>query len=198
MKLDRSTILILLGIVIAIFIFNIFTREGFYDNVLVSGTGLSVGPINGMPPAMPPTMPPASAMPPTMPPAMPSATQLATSIDLPAATKTVQPIATVAAPLTQVGSLGIQPIATQQVTDMAGNQAVSSIQKGVVSTDSMPAAVAPTSGSFMGPTMGVSSGSSSMDSCGSDTCGSDTCGSDTCNSGSNDGNPSILGRLFNF
>lgn len=46
MNLDRTTIFTLLAIIIAIYLFNIFTREGFYDEVVVSGSGLSVGPVN--------------------------------------------------------------------------------------------------------------------------------------------------------
>jgi hypothetical protein len=167
MKLDRSTIWILLGIVIVIFIFNIFTREGFYEDVVVSGTGLSVGPITGKPAA--PATKAASARKASR--ARATATPAPTSssaMDLPAATMTVQPTA----PLVQVGSSGMKPISTQQVTDMAGTKAVASIQKGVVSTDSMPAAIAPTRGSIGGPTMGASCKSSSIDSCGSDNCDS--------------------------
>ena len=178
MKLDRSTAFILLGLVIVIVMFNYFTREGFYDNVVISGTGLTVGPITNTPPAamppatMPPaTMPPATMPPPTMPPvtsAMPDA--MSSIMDLPAATVTIQPDA----PLTQVGRFGMQPIGTQQVTDPVGTNAVSSIQKGVVSTDSTPSAIASTRGTVVGPTMG-----SSMDSCSDDGC--NDCNDDDCN-----------------
>lgn len=114
-KLARSTIFILLGMMLFIFIFNMFTREGFYENVTISGTGLSVGPITGT-------------------------------------------LTASAAPRTQVGSLGMQSIRTQQATDM-------------------PAAIAPTRGSVIGPTMGASS----MDSCSDNSCGGDNCCDNGCN-----------------
>ena len=176
MKLDRSTAFILLGLVIVIVMFNYFTREGFYDSVVISGTGLTVGPITNTPPAaMPPAATPSAAMPPAATPsaAMPSATPdtMASIMDLPAATVTIQPDA----PLTQVGRFGMRPIATQQVTDPVGTNAVSSIQKGVVSTDSTPRAVASTRGAVIGPRMG-----SSMDSCSDDSC-EDDCNDDGCN-----------------
>jgi len=178
MKLDRSTTFILLGLVIVIVIFNIVTREGFYEEVVIRGTGLTVGKITGKPNATPKVMP--KATPKAMPKAMPKATPNATTspvFDLPAATVTVQPDA----PLTQVGSFGMQPIATQQVTDIVGRNAVSSIQKGVVSTDSMPGAIAPTRGSVIGPRMGPSSCKRmSMDSCSTDSC-EDDCNDDGCN-----------------
>jgi len=170
MKLDRTTLFALIGIVIVIVIFNIVTREGFYEDVVVSGTGLSVGQITGKPSATPTAATPRAAKPRAA-----RATTKSSAIDLPAATVTVQP----AAPLTQVGSLGMQPIGTQQVTDTAGTNAVSSIQNKVASTDSMPGAIAPTRGSCMGPTMGPSSCKDSMDSC--DDC--DGC-DDGCNKSS--------------
>jgi hypothetical protein len=90
--------------------------------------------------------------------------------DLPAATVTTMPIALISNPQGNPLTMG-----TQQVADMNGTQAAASIQNKVVPTDSMPAAVVPTSGSVMGPTMGPSSCmDSSMDSC------EDDCG---CNSG---------------
>ena len=170
MKLDRTTLFALIGIIIVIVIFNIVTREGFYEDVVVSGTGLSVGPITGKPSATPTASKPRAARSRAA-----RATTKSSAIDLPAATVTVQP----AAPLTQVGSLGMQPIITQQVTDTAGTNAVSGIQNKVVSTDSMPGAIAPTRGSCMGPTMGPSSCKDSMDSC--DDC--DGC-DDGCNKSS--------------
>ena len=164
MNMDRTAVhLILLGIGIVIVIFNIVTREGFYEDVVVSGTGLSVGPITGKPSATPRAARSRAAT------ATATATTKSSAMDLPAATVTVQPTA----PRTQVGSLGMQPIGTQQVTDTAGTNAVSSIQNKVVSTDSMPGAIAPTRGSCMGPRMGPSSCKDSMDSC-DDSCDSDS------------------------
>jgi hypothetical protein len=162
MKLDRTTLFTLLGIVIIIFIFNIITREEFYEDVVVSGTGLSVGAITGKASAKP-----TAAKPKATRSRAATASAKSSAIDLPAATVTVQP------PLTQVGSLGMQPIGTQQVIDAAGTNAVSSIQNKVVSTDSMPGAIAPTRGACMGPTMGPSSCKDSMDSC-DDSCDSDS------------------------
>jgi hypothetical protein len=175
MKLDRSTAFMLLGLVIVIVMFNYFTREGFYDNVVISGTGLTIGPITNTPPAATPSaaMPPAGMPPAATPSAATPATPTTMSsiMDLPAATVTIQPDA----PLTQVGRFGMRPIATQQVTDPVGTNAVSSIQKGVVSTDSTPRAVASTRGAVVGPRMG-----SSMDSCSDDSC-EDDCNDDGCN-----------------
>jgi len=173
MKLDRTTLFTLVGIVIVIVIFNIFTREGFYESVVVSGTGLSVGEITGKASAMSKAemkkaaMPKAATPKAAMPKAAMASAKPSSPIDLPAATVTVQP------PLTQVGSLGMQPIGTQQVTDAAGINAVSSIQNKVVPTDSMPGAIAPTRGACMGPTMGPSSCmDSSMDY--DDSCDNDS------------------------
>jgi hypothetical protein len=172
MKLNRTTLFTLLGIVIIIFIFNICTREEFYEDVVVSGTGLSVGAITGKASA---TTKAATTKAEMKKAAMPKAatSRAATAsakpsspIDLPAATVTVQPNA----PLTQVGSLGMQPISTQQVTDAAGINAVSSIQNKVVPTDSMPGAVAPTRGACMGPTMGPMDSSMDYD----DSCDNDS------------------------
>jgi hypothetical protein len=180
MKLDRTTLFTLVGIVIVIVIFNIFTREGFYESVVVSGTGLSVGEITGKASATPKaatskaemkkaaTSKAATSKAEMKKAAMASA-KPSSPIDLPAATVTVQPNA----PLAQVGSLGMQPISTQQVTDAAGINAVSSIQNKVVPTDSMPGAIAPARGACIGPKMGPSSCmDSSMDY--DDSCESDS------------------------
>jgi len=190
MKLARSTILILIGMVIAIAIFNYFTREGFNDQVVISGTGLAVGPITSRTNASATgrgiAAPVAAAN-------NTASSRLSSAINLPSATITVQPTVRTT-PLTQVGSLGIQPINTQQVTDMAGASAVSNIQKGVVSTDSAPGAApgaasgaasgaAPrvtasiSSGSMNSPVMGPSScRDTSMDYC-------DDCDNSDCNDG---------------
>jgi hypothetical protein len=74
-----------------------------------------------------------------------------------------------------MGSLGMKPIATQQVTDKAGIKAASRIQSKMAPTDSMSAATAPR-GIVIGPTMGPSD--SSMDSCDNDY-------DDGCNDGCN-------------
>lgn len=174
MKLDRTTLFTLIGIVIVIVIFNIVTRTEFYEDVVISGTDLSVGQITGKASATPKAATPKAAMKKA---AMPKAAMKkaatasakpSSAIDLTAATVTVQP------PLTQVGSLGMRPIGTQQVTDAAGTNAVSSIQNKVASTDSMPGAFARTCGVRVGPTMGATSCTDySMDDC-DDSCDSDS------------------------
>ena len=165
MKLDRSTLCSLLGLVIIIAIFNVFTREGFYDEVVIRGTGLSVSPITGTPKdkakdkAKDKSKDNAKDKSKAMQKADPAA--MSSAMDLQAATVTQEPTA----PLTQMGSLGMKPIATQQVTDKAGIQAASRIQSKMTPTDSMSAASAPR-GIVIGPTMGPSD--SSMDSCDND------------------------------
>ena len=160
-----AAILLVAGLIMTIVKF--FTNEGFYiDTPPMPGNVQLTGSVqlNG-------TLQPAQST---------LSTDTAPSAPIMQRMKGQQLTAVQPTPITQIGALGAHPISTQQVTDMTGTHAISSVQNGVVSTDSIPAPIAPITGSFSSmnsPIMGSTScKSSSMDSCGG--CGG--CGSSDC------------------